>query len=80
MSLSGKNIGDVAGQMDSPSSFRTLPRGNAMSGNPEYIRDQAPESQRSLRGILADLRSSISADDIRDARTELWSGLGHGES
>lgn len=31
-------------------------------------------ARRNLRGLLADLRSDISFDDIKEARTEMWSG------
>lgn len=37
-------------------------------------------ARRSPRGLLADLRSGITPDDIRDARSELWAGLRHGEA
>ena len=40
----------------------------------------APPKPRSPRGILADIRSHISPDDIKDARMELWSGLPHGDA
>jgi hypothetical protein len=34
--------------------------------------------RRSPRGILADLRSDISLDEIKEARSEMWSGFHHG--
>jgi len=37
-----------------------------------------PAVRRSPRGILADLRSDISLDDIKEARSELWSSFPHG--
>jgi Arc/MetJ-type ribon-helix-helix transcriptional regulator len=37
-----------------------------------------PSARRSPRGLLADLRSGISPDDIREARSELWAGLHRG--
>jgi len=37
-----------------------------------------PAERRSPRGLLADLRSHISADDIKDARREMRSGFPHG--
>jgi putative addiction module CopG family antidote len=39
-----------------------------------------PGARRSPRGILADLRSHISLDDIKEARSETWSGLSRGPS
>ncbi len=34
-----------------------------------------PPPRRSPRGLLADLGGTISFDDVREARSELWSGL-----
>lgn len=31
--------------------------------------------RRNLRGILADIRTDINAEDILDARREMWSGF-----
>jgi putative addiction module CopG family antidote len=39
-----------------------------------------PSPRRSPRGILADIRSYISPDDIKEARIEMWSGFPHGEA
>jgi putative addiction module CopG family antidote len=36
--------------------------------------------RRSPRGILADLRSHINPDDIKEARMEMWSGFPHGDA
>ena len=35
---------------------------------------------RSPRGILADIRSYISPDDIREARNEMWAGFRDSEA
>jgi hypothetical protein len=37
---------------------------------------EAPGGRRSPRGLLADLGIDVSFDDVRDARDELWAGLG----
>jgi putative addiction module CopG family antidote len=40
------------------------------------LRDDAvPGVRRSPRGLLADLRSDLSFDDIRETRSEVWSGF-----
>lgn len=45
--------------------------------------DEAPKSlsvRRSPRGILADIRSDISSDDIEEARREMWTSFPHSEA
>jgi hypothetical protein len=37
-------------------------------------------AKRSPRGLLADLRSNLSPDQIADARHEMWAGFLHGEA
>jgi hypothetical protein len=45
------------------------------------VTDQPPSpAKRSPRGLLADLRSSLSPDEIADARHEMWAGFLHGEA
>jgi putative addiction module CopG family antidote len=39
-----------------------------------------PAARRSPRGVLADLRSGISPDEIKEARSEMWSGFPRGEA
>ena len=39
-----------------------------------------PSERRSPRGILADVRSYISPDDIKEARREMWFGFPNGEA
>jgi putative addiction module CopG family antidote len=39
-----------------------------------------PSSRRSPHGILADIRSDISADEIKEARYEMWSGFPRSEA
>jgi antitoxin ParD1/3/4 len=41
---------------------------------------QLSASRRSPRGLLADLPSTISPDEIKEARSEMWAGLPHGEA
>lgn len=45
---------------------------------PGYGTPAQPAVRRSPRGILADLPSGISLDEIKEARSELWSGFPHG--
>ena len=42
--------------------------------------DQIPSTRRSPRGLLADVCSDITFDDLKDARREMWSGFPHGEA
>lgn len=51
--------------------------GEWLAGAPGKDTTPAPV-RRSPRGLLADLRSGVSFDDIKDARSEMWSGLRHG--
>jgi hypothetical protein len=47
------------------------------AGREETAETPTP-ARRSPRGLLADLSSGISFDDVREARDELWAGLRHG--
>jgi putative addiction module CopG family antidote len=40
---------------------------------PSDVEARSPSRLRSPRGILADIRSSITSDDIKSARQEMWS-------
>lgn len=51
--------------------------GDWLAGSPAQGTTTAP-ARRNPRGLLADLRSGITYDDVRDARSELWSGLHDG--
>lgn len=53
-------------------SDRALPGPAAASSD---LSSPAPAGRRSPRGLLADLPSGLSYDDLRDARYELWAGL-----
>jgi len=49
-------------------------------GMPGNEAGRLPSERRSPRGILADIRSHISPDDIKEARREMWSGFLSGEA
>ena len=52
--------------------------GEWLAGSP--AKETAPNPpRRSPRGLLADLPSGISYDDVREARGELWAGFHPGE-
>jgi antitoxin ParD1/3/4 len=38
-----------------------------------------PSERHSPRGLLADLRSNLTFDDIKEARSEMWAGFRHGQ-
>jgi len=54
-------------------------RGQESENVRRFSDDKAPE-RRSPRGILADLCSHISPDEIEEARREMWAGLSQGEA
>ena len=61
----------VLSQKRSPTPDECVPSDDAV---------RSSSMQRSPRGIFADIRSYISPDDIKDARSEMWSGFPHSEA
>lgn len=68
-SPTGSPEGATAGRSRRPGSAATLERWEVVGTG-----TAAPPARRSPRGLLADLRSGLSLDDLTDARTELWTG------
>ena len=63
---------------DGPRNRPAGPAGEPVRGFEAPGSGAARPARRSPRGLLADLRSDISPDEIREARSELWSGFPRG--
>jgi putative addiction module CopG family antidote len=46
----------------------------------QTLSQESSTSRRSPRGVLGDLPSTISPDEIKEARREMWSDLPHDEA
>lgn len=59
--------------------YQSLPQGAAVAGDKQMSQAAVPadlaSGRRSPRGLLADIRSDITAEEIMEARREMWSGL-----
>jgi antitoxin ParD1/3/4 len=68
------------GSTDRTPDWRELRKQLGTNRLPHTDSTQLSASRRSPRGLLADLRSDIGPDEIKEARSEMWVGLPNGEA